>query len=300
MIPSSRLQVPPLILAAVLTASGAALASAPDEGPPAFPRMSLVQDPPPPAKAEPEQPWRTFELSTGVIYNAITSTVLLQRSGGGSGLAIDAEGVLGMDRQLLSLQFWTAYRFADHHRVEFSFEDLSRSSTRTLNRDIDVDGVVYNVGSTIHAVYGLQFFSLTYAWSFVKDDRMEIALTAGIDLIRTHLSIESDNPGQSENERFTLPVPLPGFTADFALTRNLWLRERLQFMYIPVANYSGLLIDFTMALEYSLTENVSLGVGLDLKRIELEKKTGSDTWGDFEGNFRFNSAGLMLYLNFHL
>jgi len=303
MVTSSRLQVPLLILAGVLAASGAAFASGPDDGSAAFPRMSLDQDPPPPAaaaKAAPAQPWRTFELQTGVTYSSITSTILMTRSGGGAGLAVDAEGVLGMDRELLSLDLWTSWRFADHHRLQFRFEDLSRSSTRTLQKDIDLNGTTYTAGDTVHAIYGLQFFDLTYAWSFMKDDRMEISLTAGVDLIRTHLSIESDITGREENERFTVPIPLPGLNADFALTPNLWLRERVQFMYVPIKNYSGLLVDFSMALEYSVLKNVSLGLGFDLLRIELEKTSTSGDLGDFEGNFRFNSAGLMMYLNFHL
>jgi hypothetical protein len=292
-----------LILAGVLTASGAALASAPDEGPPAFPRMSLDQEPPPPAaapQAAPPQPWRTFELQTGVTYTSITSTILMTRSGGGSGLAVDAEGVLGMDRELLSFDIWTSWRFAERHRLQFRFADLSRASTRTLRTDLELNGVTYNAGDTVDAVYGLQFFDLNYAWSFLKDDRMEICLTFGVDVIRTHLSIDSDLTGREENERFTLPIPLPGLNADFALTPDLWLRQRLQFMYVPVQNYAGLLVNFNMSLEYSVLKNVSLGLGFDLLRIELEKTTSDDTFGSFEGNFRFNSAGLMMSLNFHL
>jgi hypothetical protein len=177
---------------------------------------------------------------------------------------------------------------------------MTRTSTRTLQRDIVVDGVTYAVGTDIHAVYGVQFYNLTYAWSFLQDDRMEIALTFSFDTLRAHFAIDASNAQLAANERFIFPIPLPGGNADFQLVPDLWLRQRLQFMYVPIQNYAGLMVDLTTALEYSVLKNVSLGVGLDIFRIELEKKSNGSTWGDFQGDFKYNSAGVMLYINFHL
>jgi hypothetical protein len=44
---------------------------------------------------------------------------------------------------------------------------------------------------------------------------------------------------------------------------------------------------------------VLLGLGVDLLRLELRKTSSDSTLGNFEGAFRFNSAGVLLYLNFH-
>lgn len=266
-----------------------------------FPAMSFDQEPKPAApaaEAPAELPWRRFELCTGVAWNSVSSTILATRAGGGASLAVDAEGVLGMSREVVSGTIWTAYRLGERHRIQFSFEDLSRTATRTLQRDIDINGVTYSVGTTVHSVFGVQFYNLSYAYSFLQDDRMEISVTAGFDTIRTHFSVE--DPTRFETEHFTFPLPLPGFNADFALTKDFWLRQRLQFMYVPVQNYSGLLIDFSTSLEYSVIKNVSLGLGLDLFRLQLEKRSSSDSLGDFEGKVEFHSAGLMLYINFHL
>lgn len=284
------------MLAIVLAAL---LASAVD--PDDFPSMSLDQDPKPAAPEAakaPALPWRTFELCTGVSFNSVQSSILATRSSGGAALAVDAEGVLGMSREVLSGYIWTAYRLGDRHRIQFSFEDLTRTATRSLQRDIDINGNIYSVGTTVHSVYGVQFFNLSYVWSFLQDDRMELGLSVGFDTIRSHFSIE--DPTRFETERFTIPLPLPGFNADFVLVPDLWLRQRIQFMYVPIQDYSGLLIDFSMSLEYSVIRNVSIGLGLDLFRLELEKRNSGDALGSFEGKFEFHSSGLMLYINFHL
>src|SRR5262249_48244772 len=135
--------------------------------------------------------------------------------------------------------------------------------------------------------------------SFLQDARMEVGFTLGVDVVRTHLAIEAEAPKQSQNERFLLPIPLPGLNADFVLIPDLWLRQRLQFMYLPISNFEGLVIDLRLALEWSFVKNVSLGVGLDLMRINLEKQSTSETLGDFKGQFKFGSAGGLLYFNFH-
>jgi hypothetical protein len=291
-----------LALIALLAASAPAFAA--DEGfaPSDFPPMSLDQEPAAPAapKEAPAKPWRTFELITGVTYTSVTSTLTVGRGGGGASLAIDAEGVLGLNREMWSPEIWTAYRFAERHRICFGFDDMTRTSTRALERDITVDGVTYNVGTSVHSVYGIQFYNLTYAWSFLQDARMEMALTLGFDTLRAHFSVDASGSQVSANERFIFPIPLPGVNADFELIPDLWLRERLQFMYVPVQNYAGLVMNFNVALEYSILKNVALGLGFESLRAELEKHASGDSLGNFEGDFRFNTAGVLIYINFHL
>jgi hypothetical protein len=298
---SARGPLVALAMAALVGAAAPGLAADEDPAASDFPPMSLDQDPKPaPAAEAPPMPWRTFELVTGVTYSSVSSTLRVGRGGGGGGLAMDAEGTLGLSRELLSPEVWVSYRLAERHRISFSFQDMTRTATRTLQRDIVVDGTTYAIGTDIHTVYGVQFFELTYAWSFLQDDRMEMALTFGFDTLRAHFSIEATNTQLAANERFIFPIPLPGANADFQLIPDLWLRERLQLMYVPVQNYAGLLIDLDTALEYSFVKNVSLGLGFNIFRVELEKKANGSTWGNFEGDFKYNSAGVLIYINFHL
>ncbi len=275
------------VLAALLAIS--AVATAADEE---FPPMSLDAEP---AKL----PWRTFELAGGVSYASVSSTLTVGRNTGGAGVAIDAEGVLGMSREVLCPTIWAAYRLGGTHRIMASFEDMSRTATRTLSQDIEFNGNTYTVGTTVHSVYGIQLYGLTYAWSFLQDDRMDVAITAGVNAIRLHASIAPDDPTRYESQRFIIPIPLPGLTADFLLTPSFWLRQRLQLMYVPIADYSGLLIDYKVALEFAPFEHLSFGIGLDLLRVDLQKHSSDSTWGNFEGEFRMSGSGVMLYANLH-
>src|SRR5581483_615302 len=112
--------------------------------------------------------------------------------------------------------------------------------------------------------------------------------------------VDVSSPETTTNERINFPIPLPGANADFVLIKNLWLRERLELMYVPIQSYSGLFIDFNTALEWSFIDNLSIGLGFDLKRIDLESTENSTTLGSFDGKFKFNTAGVLFYLNFHM
>jgi len=299
--PRSAVQV--LLLAATLLGAPAlTFAAGSGDDLESFPPMMLDQDPKPPAgaaKEEPLLPWRTFELVFGGTYRSVTSTILLNRTSHNQSLAIDAEGVLGMNHEVLSPTVWTAYRLGERHRLEFAFDDITRTATRNIRRDITVDDETYPVGTSVHSELGLQLYALTYIWSFSQDDRMELGLRVSVDLLRTHVEIDIEGPPVVTNERWNLPVPLPGLSADFVLIKDLWLRQRLDLMYVSIQNYSGLFIDLNVALEWSFVKNVSVGLGVDLMRIELGSDANQTSLGNFDGKIKMNSAGLIFYLGLH-
>ncbi|MCI0656486.1 MAG: hypothetical protein L0170_05380 [Acidobacteria bacterium] len=285
----------PLLGAVLLCAAASTAAGAVQEGVQGdFPLMSLERDP------ESEsfgRPWRTFEANLGAAYTAVTSSILLSRTGTSASLSVDAESVLGLDREAWSPQVWLSFRIGDTHRIQLSLADLTRSATSTLEEDVVFNGTTYPAGASVHSEFGILLGSLGYVWSFLQDDRMDIGISLGVNVIRARVSIE--NPPRRESERLIVPIPLPGFQADFALSRYFWLRQRLDLMYVPLTHYSGLLIDYKFALELSIFENLSVGVGLNLLRLQLEKDSSDTTWGTFEGELKMHTSGVLLYLNVH-
>jgi hypothetical protein len=263
-----------------------------------FPPMSLERDPEPEEPGSPRTPWRTFEANLGAHYWTVTSTLLLGKSGIPSSLTIPVEDLLGMNRELWSPECWISFRPWALHRIQFSFDDLSRTATREVSQGV-VAGQVVFPASVIHSEYGVQFYNLNYAFSFLQDERMDIALTLGVDVIRTRVKLESQIPQHLEEERLIVPVPLPGFQADFALSRSFWLRQRLGAVYIPLENFSGLMVDYKLSVEWCFLDNVSLGIGVDLFHIALTKEANDTQLGTFDGKLKVEGTAALLYLNFH-
>lgn len=301
-----RLIIPVVVNAGLWCTGSLGYGSVADDGEEPFPsllRLQEAEDPAPLQNETVESPWRTFELAGGVAYSTLTSTLLMTHSQfAGAGLAADGEELLGLQRELLTPDAWTSFRFLDRHRLKFHFEDCTRSATQVLQQSITVNGNVFQAGTTVHSVFGVQQFDLSYIWSFLKNDCMEIGFSVHADVVRLHLAIEAESLLRQENERLMLPVPLFGFDADFILAKNLWLRQDLEALYLPLENASGVFIEARTGLEYSILKNLSLGIGVNFWIVELEKMAAASApiLGDFDGKFRFTSAGLLLYLNFHL
>ena len=264
----------------------------------AFPPMTLDRDPDPEEPESRKTPWRTFEANLGAHYWSITSTLLLGKSGIPSSLTIPVEDLLGMKTEIWSPECWLSLRLGELHRIQFSFDDLSRTATRQVSQGV-VAGQVVFPPAVIHSEYAVQFYNLNYAWSFLQDERMDVALTFGVDLVRTRLKLESQIPQRLEEERLIVPVPLPGFQADFALSRYFWLRQRLGGVYIPLDNFSGLMIDYKLSVEWCFLDNVSLGIGLDLFHVLLTKEGNDTQLGSFDGKLKVEGTAALVYLNFH-
>lgn len=300
---SSRLVAPVLVMTGLLCAGRLCHADDGEDGEKALPTLLSVQGgaPPAPAPQEPvESPWRTFELAGGATYSTLSTTLLMTHKEFGAGLAFDAEEALGLRREHLSPDAWTSFRFADRHRLKLQYEDISRTASRTLEQSVTVNGTVFTAGIPVHSGLGVQQIDLSYIWSFLKDDRMEIGLSIHADLARLQAAINSPGIGSKVDERFQLPVPLLGLDADFILVKDLWLRQTLRATYIPLTNFTGISLDGSTGLEFSFLKNLSVGIGVHYWILNLQKSTEDGVLGNFDGKLRFTSGGALVYLDFHL
>jgi hypothetical protein len=248
----------------------------------------------PPLKAE-SKPWKTFEFNVGG-YLAGVDTSLQVKGKNGVGASTDIEDLLGLDSSVLSLRIGASVAMADRHRLHFDYFDVSRHESKTLGRDVEFDGTTYPVGTDVDTHMGLQLFNLTYGYSFFQDSRLDMAVTFGIHGLRTRLSLDADALGVTDAEKFFLPIPLPGFRMDVAITPKLWLRQRFEFMWLGIDRYEGLLTDLSFALEYELFDHVALGFGYNTMRMKLRMKDNAFPSVSFEGEFDFQFSGLQFYV----
>jgi hypothetical protein len=267
---------------------------------PSFLKIRAEPAPPADLSHDPQaSPWRTFELAGGAVYSTLESLFTLTHGHVGTGLAVNAEDLLGMKKELWSPEAWTSIRLGNRHRLKFRYDDFTRTADRTLSTTITVNGFSITAGTDVHSVFGIQQLDLSYIFSFLKDDRMEIGVTLHVDVVRLHVAVDATSLANTNNERWLFPIPIPGFDADFILIKDVWLRQEIGASYIPLSNYTGIVLESSTALEWSFLENLSLGVGFQFLRVDLKKNTEDGRLGSFDGQFRFSVGGVFAYLNIH-
>jgi hypothetical protein len=85
--------------------------------------------------------------------------------------------------------------------------------------------------------------------------------------------------------------------ADFAITPKWFIRNRVDAFYLKYDNYKGAIVDTRVALEWEAFKHIGFGLAWDNFRLKAEGEGASDIPGaEFNGTFKFQNSGLMLYL----
>jgi hypothetical protein len=248
-----------------------------------------------PALAEETGPWEKASIAVGGMLTSMDGSARVGAAG--AGLEIDLENVLGLETSQSAFRVDALYRFGKsrRHRLDFTWFDLDRDATRTLETEIELDGVTYPVGTTVQSEFDLAFYNVRYSYSFIQDDRVDFAGSVGFHITDIGLSVSSATQGTT-GEDVTAPLPLLGLRLDVLLTRNWYMRSSLEALYLAFDGFKGAIVDSTLALEYRPWKRFALGTGLNSVRVLLEGEEDSSVPGiDLEAKFDFRYTGLLLY-----
>ena len=250
-----------------------------------------------------QEPWEKFGIQAGYFLSAVDSGF---RLGTSIGVDIDVEDLLDLDASSSVFRVGALWRFTENrrHRLDFSWFSLNRDGSRQVLEDFtieDKDGnlIEINAGSTVDAFFDLDIYQLAYSYSFIQDDRLDLAVQIGAYVmpIDVGLSVAGAIDEQG-SERFTAPLPVLGLRMDIALTPRWFIRTGAQAFYLEYDNFKGSILEFRAAVEYNPWQHVGIGLGFDTLGINIEAE-GEDYPGiDLNGKVNFNYAGLLLYLRF--
>jgi hypothetical protein len=248
-----------------------------------------------PALGENGGPWEKASVAVGGMITSLDSTASVGLPG--ASLEIDVEDVLGLATSESSFRVDALYRFGEsrRHRVDFSWFDLNRKATRTLETAIEVDGVTYPVSTTVDSEFTLTFYNVRYSYSFVQDDRVDFSGSFGLHVTDIGLSVSSASQG-TQGEEVTAPLPLLGMRLDVLLTPRWYVRTSWEVLYLSYDGATGILSDSTIAAEYRPGKRFAVGAGLNSVRVRLEGEEDTGVPGlDFSAKFTLGYTGLLLY-----
>ncbi len=241
-------------------------------------------------------PWERFSLNIGGFITTLNSDVRL--GGKGTGIDVNLEEALGMDTSMSVFRLDGMWRFTRNcrHRLDLSWYDLSRSGTRTLLNDIEIDDTVFPAGTKVSSSFDLQIFQGAYSYSFFQDDRFDLGASLGLYVMKIAFEIHSTGLILlEESARFTAPLPVLGLHLNFAITPKLILKQIYEILYLEYKQFKGAITTLKVALEYNAFKHVGFGLGLDSFRFRLEAD-GEDYPGiDFIGNIDFKFSGVLFY-----
>jgi hypothetical protein len=252
-------------------------------------------------------PWEKGSVTLGGFLTAF-DTSLGFGINNAAGVTINAEQLLGLDTSLTTWAAGVMYRPGEslRHQLDFSYIAYNRKGSGTLSQDIEIDGVVYPVGSQISSVFDFDIIRGTYSYALLQDERMRIAVGLGIYAVplKYNLDVTTVGPGgvltRIEGADTTVPLPSLALRADFQLVPKLFLDASINAMYLEISNFKGSMVDVNLSLEYRPWQHFGFGLGYNGMSMKVEGENGNSSYPgiNFVGTVDVRFSGLTAFAKY--
>lgn len=256
-------------------------------------RPEVRQDKAPVVPAEPyPNLYRRASLSLGVAAYSNFDTTLRVDSDALIGTVIDLEDTFGVDDSSTVARFDGYYSFSRRHRLDFSYYDLGRDGTRTVQDDINFGEITIPAGSGVETSFDTSIIKLAYRYNFVADTRTVIGASFGLHTMGLDVRMKTVTGTLSESFRQALPLPVFGLHGEYALSEKWRLLASIELLRIDLDPFQGYLADQRLSLEHDTWKHFGWGIGTNSFTIDAE----ADGNGSLSADLEYAFSGVMLYL----
>lgn len=244
--------------------------------------------------------WSKLSFSLGGFFAGYDSGLALGADAAGVGVVVDIEDALGIQTSNLAFRAQANYRFGKKQRSQLGlgYFSINRNATKVLEQELELGDYFYAVGTEIKSRYNFSIIRLKYTYAFLQDERVSMGATLGLFIMP--LSFRLEAPGiEAQATDFVAPLPLVGLSTTVRLTPKFRLTQNTELLYIAVSGAEGSLLDLTLALDYSLSRNLDIGLGVNSNKISIRLVEDAKII-NFFGDVKMSYTGLMVYAKYNL
>ncbi|MFI4891426.1 MAG: hypothetical protein ACHQIL_12925 [Steroidobacterales bacterium] len=225
-------------------------------------------------------------ISLGLMQTGATTSFQLDSSTGNPGSNLDGEDMLGLDRRQTNPKFEAEIRAGERHRIRIDYFSLDRDDTKTLTgAPLAYGNTILLVGDPVHTDLSVRAFGLTYGYSFVHNDKVELAGTLGVsDMdINARLRVATATRHVDASHSIAGALPAPGIEATWVLSKRFYLDAHAQYLKASIDKLSGSFGVYEVNALYRLRPNVSFALGYSGVKPELSsRRTGQAGFADLD------------------
>ena len=217
----------------------------------------------------------TIRAGAYIIDKADTTVVLLNDIGIGGG--INFSKTLGGEDSDTVPRLDVLYRFNKKHAIDFSVFSIDRQGSTTLTVDLDIGNETFFASETLNSDIKYTLYRIGYNYSFYHSDKVELRLTAGLNITDYELKFEVVNGGKLEKADVSVPLPLFGLRMGYAITPKWYVNYVAETFFIEIEDeFKGNLFSYELNTEYRLFKHFSIGAGL--ARLGIDADIEDDDW----------------------
>jgi hypothetical protein len=217
-----------------------------------------------------------FKISLGVM-KVVNFETEMQAAPKGLpiGIRLNTKDQLHMKNDTSVFRLDGYYRFNETHSIDFAYFSVNSDG-------VTADAITWEgndiVSAAIHSYFNMDIYRLNYVYSFYHNDKVELALTAGLHITTLDLGISAYGTvnGQPDSyydsaTKVTVPLPVFGFKGEYAIVRDkFYVKYRADYFFLSIDNYKGALVTTALDFEYRFIEHMGVGLGYNVNNIRLE------------------------------
>ena len=239
-----------------------------------------------------------WTIRLGSYFTSIDTDIRLD-SDRIDGDRFDLETDLDLDNSDTLGRLEVEYRFFRRHQVNFSYYELSRSSQKTITRDIQIRDRLIPLSADVGARFRSEFLEFSYTYWAVRKERVAFGITGGVAFISagTDLAFQLRDDGgdlfdEGESASADVPIPTVGFEVRYAIHPRLMLRAFSSLIDADIDDeVSGRFLVYGVGLEHRTFSRV--GFGVSLNAIDLKAEVKRRFWN---GEVGYRISGIQVYL----
>ncbi|HWH49181.1 MAG TPA: hypothetical protein VN664_15370 [Burkholderiales bacterium] len=245
------------------------------------------------------QPWEKGSIQIGGFITSSDTEMRVNSSSGAVGAVVNVEDTLGVGSEKSTYRVDGFYRFGEtrRHQIDLHYFDSRRSASKVLDRTIDIGDTTFPVGATVSTEFNLQFVNVDYSYAFFQDDRVRLSVAGGLHTTGVKFKVDSP-PTLFEDESFTAPLPVVGLRGEVIVTERWRLKGSADAFYLEYDQFTGLLADTSLAVEYLPFKHAAFGLAVNNIRMNVESDGDNAEGTDLNGELKFNFVGLLMYARY--
>jgi len=224
-----------------------------------------------------------FSVSAGVFLMNFDSSAELDPENGRDGSSIDLENELNLDPNEYRGRIDMYWRFARRHRLDFGGYLFNRSNDTSLDRRITFGDTTYDVGAEVKTRFNTGLYKLSYRYSFVRNERIDLGASVGLSAIVSRLRISGEGSVDNSSESFEstsrrviAPIPVLGAQMDLKIVKSLFFRLTGDYFHINVSGVEGRFSDGRASLDWYPFKHFGFGAGYNRVSLRAEDSDGDN------------------------
>ena len=248
-----------------------------------------------------------YTLTLGGFFPRIDGTINLNSPRGG-GTDIDMENDLGLGDGTSTVWLSFNWRIQPRHQFQAEWFQLDRKGSTTAGRSFTFFDTTVGVGASLDSEIDLNLGRLTYGYSIVRDDNLDLAFLVGAHIATAKATIAAAGNvsvdgvpvvGRSVTEstsRKTLPLPHLGGSLAYEFTPKLAGKLTVLAFALDIGDYSGSLLEVDAFMAYQFSKHFGIGGGLKYFNVNIQYERSGG--GNVEYDYQFFGPAIFGYASF--